>query len=214
MTKLSLPALFASLLGASLFALALLPQLQAADTPAAAAPVAAKDGTAALTPDNTRVQFVCAHRGDKPDPRTGTFAKFTGAAEVDAKAKTLKSLTLDIDANSVTTEFGKLTAHLKSQDFLDTREHPKASFVSKKVTAGAKPGEFKVTGSLTLHGVTKEISAPVQATFTDNGFTLTSNFAIDRTEFGIKYGSDKVENTVAMTFVIGEKNKVFAEAGK
>ncbi|MDZ4686734.1 MAG: YceI family protein [Planctomycetaceae bacterium] len=180
----------------------------------AAEPVNVKDGKALLAPDNTRLQFVCAHLGDKPDPRTGTFAKFTGAVEADASTKTLKSLSLEIDANSLTTEIAKLTAHLKSPDFFDTREHPKAGFVGKKFMPGAAAGEFKVTGDLTLHGVTKEISVPVKAAFTGSGLTVTSEFAIDRSEFGMKYGLDKVEKNVTITFVIGEKNKVFSEAGK
>jgi polyisoprenoid-binding protein YceI len=179
---------------------------------AAESPVAVKDGKAVLTPENTRVQFVCAHRGPKPDPRVGTFAKFTGTAEVDKASKELKGLSLDFDTNSLTTEFGKLTSHLKTADFFDTREHPKASFVSKKVVAGAKAGDYTVTGDLTLHGVTKSVKAPVTVAVSDAGVTLTSQFAIDRSEFGMNYGADKVENTVALTVVIGEKNKVFTEA--
>jgi len=173
-----------------------------------------KDGKALLAPDNTRLQFVCAHLGDKPDPRTGTFAKFTGAVEADPATKTIKSLALEIDANSLTTEIAKLTAHLKSPDFFDVRQHPKASFVGKKVAPGAAAGEFKVTGDLTLHGVTKEITVPVKAAFTGSGVTVASEFVIDRSEFGMKYGLDKVDKNVTITFVIGEKNKVFAEAAK
>jgi len=176
---------------------------------AAETPVAVKSGKAALGPENTRLQFVCAHRREKPDPRTGTFSKFSGEAEVDAQS--LKSLTLEIDANSVSTEFGKLTTHLKSPDFLDTREHPKASFKSTKITAGTKPGEYNITGDLTLHGVTKPIKAPATVAVSDKGLTLTSTFAIDRSEFGMNFGAEQIENTVSMTFVIGEKNKALAE---
>jgi polyisoprenoid-binding protein YceI len=188
--------------------------LPLATTIGAATPVALNAGKASLSPENTRLQFVCAHVGAKPDPRTGTFARFTGAIEANLAAKTLQSLSLEFDLNSVTTEFDKLTAHLKSPDFFDVREHPKARFVSKRISPGAAAGEFQVTGDLTLHGVTKEISAPVKATFADGGLALTSEFAIDRSEFGMKYGLDKVEKKVLLTCVVGEKNKVFAEGGK
>jgi polyisoprenoid-binding protein YceI len=175
----------------------------------AASPVAVQSGKATLSPENTHLQFVCAHRrAEKPDPRTGTFAKFTGQAEVDAAAKSLKSLSIDIETNSLSTEFGKLTSHLKSQDFFDTREHPKASFKSTKITAGTKPGEYTITGDLTLHGVTKPIKAPATVSFSDKGFTLDSKFAIDRSEFGMNFGPDQVENTVSLTFIVGQKNKV------
>jgi hypothetical protein len=38
-------------------------------------------GTANLTPQNTKIQFVCAHVGARPDPRKGGFAKFSGKAQ-------------------------------------------------------------------------------------------------------------------------------------
>ncbi len=212
MKRLCLPLALAAILGSSTFSV-LSAMALAAET-ASPAPVSVKSGKAQLTPENTRIQFVCAHRGPKPDPRTGTFAKFTGTAEVDTKAKELKSVSLDIDTNSLATEIGKLTTHLKSTDFFDTREHPQASFTSKKIVPGAKPGEYTLTGDLTLMGVTKSIKAPATVAVTDSGVTLTSSFAIDRSEFGMNYGADKVENTVSLTVVIGEKNKAFAEAGK
>jgi polyisoprenoid-binding protein YceI len=178
----------------------------------AATPVAVSGGKATLSPENTHLQFVCAHLGDKPDPRTGTFGKFTGTLEADVAAKTIKAVSLDFDATSLNTEFAKLTTHLKSPDFFDTREHPKASFVSKKVAPGAAAGEFQVTGDLTLHGVTKSITLPMKATFANGGVTATSEFTIDRSEFGMKYGIDKVDKKVSLTVVIGEKNKVLSEA--
>jgi polyisoprenoid-binding protein YceI len=152
----------------------------------------------ALTPQNTKIQFVCAHAGDKPDPRTGHFAAFTGTAAVDGS--TLKSITVDIDTKSITTEFEKLTGHLKSPDFFDVNEHPKAKFVSKTITA--KPdGKVEITGDLTLHGVTKSITFPATVS-TASGLTLTSEFKLDRTQFGMNFATDKVEKDVTMTVTI------------
>src|SRR6187551_3707466 len=79
-------------------------------------PAPIKSGTVALSPQNTLIQFVCAHVGPKPDPRTGHFAKFTGLAQLDEAAKSLKSVSVEIDTNSITTQFDKLTNHLKSPD--------------------------------------------------------------------------------------------------
>src|SRR5262245_8674291 len=72
-------------------------------------------GMAALTPQNTKIQFVCAHVGAKPDPRKGGFGKFAGKAQVEGKS--LKSVLLDIDTTSLFTDFDMLTNHLKSPDF-------------------------------------------------------------------------------------------------
>jgi polyisoprenoid-binding protein YceI len=179
----------------------------------ASTPVATDGGQAKLSPANTKLQFVCAHRGPKPDPRKGTFTKFSGTAEVDASSKTLKSVALEIDTNSISTEFGKLTSHLKGPDFFDTRQHPTASFKSKKVTPGSKAGEYTVVGDLTLHGVTKEVKAPVTVVFGAEGMSLTSQFAIDRSQFGMNFGADKIENTVQLTVAVGEANPKLAEGG-
>jgi len=185
----------------------------AAEQPALAAPttldpVRVESDVATLGPDNTRIIFVGTHLGDKPDPRTGGFKSFSGKAEVDADTKMLKSVTLDIDAASLWTEFPMLTDHLKNADFFDVREHPKATFESTSLKAGeAGKGLYTLTGNLTLHGVTKEISCPAEITLTDEGLTVHSKFAIDRTEFGMNFGADKVEKNVALTVTIGAKTE-------
>jgi polyisoprenoid-binding protein YceI len=158
-------------------------------------------GVANLSPQNTKIQFVCAHVGARPDPRKGGFAKFTGKAQLEGQ--TLKSLTVDIDPSSIGTEFEKLTNHLKSPDFFEVRKYPTARFESTKIEPGS--GAAKVTGNLTLHGVTKEISFPATVEITDAGLKLQSEFTIDRTEFGINYDPSKVEKKVTMTVVIGER---------
>src|SRR5947199_10816450 len=116
--------------------------------------VPASGGTAVLTPQNTRIQFVCAHVGAKPDPRKGGFGKFSGAAVVEGKS--LKSVSVEIETASLFTEFDMLTTHLKSPDFFEVRRFPTAKFESTKIESGASGSQ--ITGKLTLHGVTKQVS--------------------------------------------------------
>jgi polyisoprenoid-binding protein YceI len=156
-------------------------------------------GIAAISPENTKLQFVCAHVGAKPEPRKGGFAKFTGKAQVDPTAKSLKSISLDIDTNSLWTEFDMLTTHLKSPDFFEVRRFPTAKFESTKIEPTS------ITGKLTLHGVTKEITAPATITVNDAGVRIASEFTINRLDFGISFDPKKVEDKVALTVVVGEK---------
>jgi polyisoprenoid-binding protein YceI len=167
----------------------------------AAAAVPAPAGTAMLSPQNTKIEFVCAHVGAKPDPRKGGFSKFSGKAVVDGQ--TLKSVTLDIDTTSLFTQFDKLTNHLKSPDFFEVRRFPTARFESTKIESGSTG---QITGKLTLHGVTKEITIPANIEVTDAGLTLKSEFSINRLDFGINYDPSKVENKVSLSVVIGEKS--------
>ena len=161
--------------------------------------VPAPGGTATLSPQNTKLQFVCAHVGPKPDPRTGSFAKFTGKATIADKA--LKSISFDIDTASLTTQFDMLTTHLKSPDFFEVRRYPTAKFESTKIAGSSTATQ--VTGKLTLHGVTKEITIPANVEVDGAGLKLTSEFTINRLDYGINYDPKKVENQVKITVNIG-----------
>lgn len=166
-----------------------------------AARVGVAEESIPFTADSSLVQFICAHSDPaKPDPRTGRFGKLTGEAKVDAGQ--LKSVQVDIDTKSLTTDIEKLTNHLKSPDFFDVNEHPKATFKSTSITP-ASDGKVKITGDLTLHGVTKSISFPATVTL-DKGLKLEARFDLDRTQFGMTYGAGKVENKVAMTVRVGK----------
>ncbi|QDU31158.1 hypothetical protein ETAA8_63110 [Anatilimnocola aggregata] len=170
----------------------------------AAEAVPLNKGVATISAANSKITFVGTHSGDKPDPRVGGFAKFTGQVKVDPTTKSLTGITAEIDTSSLFTPIPKLTDHLKNPDFFEVREYPTAKFESTKVTPG-KAGTATVTGKLTLHGVTKEISFPATTAVTAEGVTLTSEFAIQRSEFGMTYGAGKVDDKVSLTVVVGEK---------
>jgi len=170
---------------------------------ASAEATTAAAGPATLAPENTKIEFVGTHVGPKPDPRVGSFAKFAGKMELDAAAKTVKSISIEIDTTSLTTQFPKLTDHLKSADFLEVREFPTIKFESTKIEVAG--GTHQITGKLTLHGVTKDITIPAQVDVVDGAPTLKSEFSIDRTEYGIAFGPDKVEKKVSLTVAVGGK---------
>src|SRR5204862_2321926 len=87
----------------------------------------------------------------------------------------------------------KRDGHLKSPDFFDVAKFPTITFKSKKIV-GAGPGKAKVTGELTLHGVTKEIvldvEGPTDVIKDPMGNTRAGAHAttkINRKDFGIVY---------------------------
>lgn len=153
-----------------------------------------------LTPQNCRIQFVGTHSGEKPDPRTGHFQKLSGVAVI-AEGQ-LSAISVDIDTRSLTTDIDKLTNHLKSPDFFNVNEHPKARFVSRSIESTPE-GKTLIKGELTLLGKTKAVSFPATVS-TREGLTLTAEFPIDRTEFGMDYAVDKVEKTVQMKVTVGQ----------
>lgn len=170
-------------------------------------PVPVELGVAKLTPENTKIGFVGTHAGNKPDPRTGGFAKFSGQAEVDSDGKTLKSVSVEIETGSLWTQMPPLTAHLNSPDFFDTREYPAAKFESTSIAAGGDGGQLTITGNLTLLAATREVSFPANVTISAEGVTLKAKFDIDRAEFGMDKLVERVEKAVSLTVVIGEKTQ-------
>lgn len=153
-----------------------------------------------LTPDNTSIEFVGLHTDpDKPDPRHGSFEKLSGTAMVD---QTLMSVQVDIDTTSLTTEIEKLTNHLKSPDFFDVKRYPKATFESTKIV-DKEDGTVEITGNLTMLDKTSSVTFPAKVS-TEGDLKLEATFKIDRTKWGMDFGTDNVEKMVDMTIKIGK----------
>lgn len=91
----------------------------------------------------------------------GVFGKVRGGVEVDDKDITMSHVTATIDTTSIDTGVAKRDAHLKSAEFLDVAKFPTMTFVSKKITRSGEGG-LKVTGDLTLHGVTRSVVLDVE----------------------------------------------------
>jgi len=86
----------------------------------------------------------------------GSFEKFSGTVELDEKDITKSKVDVSIETASINTNVELRDAHLKSADFFDVVKYPAMTFKSKKVAKAGKD-KLKVTGDLTLHGVTKEV---------------------------------------------------------
>ena len=119
----------------------------------------------------------------------GKFNNFDGRIEYVA-AKPSR-ISFDIDLNSIESDDEKLTGHLKSADFFDVATYPKATFTSTSLTeapAGSADGATHLLrGTLDLHGKQKEVSIPVKTTQTGEGVRATSEFTINRHDWGISY---------------------------
>ena len=157
-----------------------------------------------LAPANSLICFVGIHVGDDPKPRLGGFAEFSGYAVVDPAKGTVSSLNLDINVDSVWTQFEKLTGHLKNEDFFETEKFPTAKFASTEITAGEN-GSRTITGNLTLHGETKEVSFPADIKIENGGVMLNATFQLDRSIFGMDKMLSGVDKLVKVEIVVGEK---------
>lgn len=92
----------------------------------------------------------------------GGFSGITGDVIFDPSNPANDKINATIDVTTLHTHDVKRDAHVKGADFLDAEHHPTMTFVSKKVVADGK-NEWKVTGDLTLRGVTKEVTLDVES---------------------------------------------------
>jgi polyisoprenoid-binding protein YceI len=128
----------------------------------------------------------------------GEFTKTEGAVSIDPADVTKSSVEATIDAASVNTREEKRDAHLKSPDFFDVAKFPKITFKSTKVEKAGE-GKLKVTGDLTMHGVTKpvvlDVAGPTPEVKDPYGLTrrgVSATTTVNRKDFGVSYGPDAV----------------------
>lgn len=158
----------------------------ATDTSAAVAQPTPGVPTAKVIKEKSSIEWVGAKvtRDHK-----GKFRDFDGWIEFSAGQPS--RIAFNIDLNSIESDDEKLTGHLKSPDFFDVAKYPQATFVSTAITPAATGAPAGTThtlrGNLSLHGVTKEVNFPVTARVTPQGVRATSEFSINRHDWGISY---------------------------
>jgi polyisoprenoid-binding protein YceI len=168
--------------------------LLAANAPAPQAPAASAPATASETwtidDVHSMALFRVQHMGagmfwGRFDGVTGTITTGEGSVAFD----------VTIDTGSVSSGNDKLNGHLKSPDFFSVKEFPTMTFKSTKAVRGAD-GMWDVTGDLTMHGVTKPVTAKVEQTGRMKGrggeaIGFEAIFTVDRSQFGMNYGVEK-----------------------
>jgi polyisoprenoid-binding protein YceI len=152
-----------------------------AATPKAIDPESVK--TLALDPSASKFDF----EGAKiTKTHHGSFKQFTGAATTIGDE--LQSLAVEVDTASIEADDPKLTGHLKTPDFLDVAKFPKATFKSSSVTKkAAGSATHEISGALTLHGVTQQITFPATVSVSATAVTGAGEIKIDRQKFSITY---------------------------
>jgi polyisoprenoid-binding protein YceI len=120
---------------------------------------AAAQETWQLDPPHSSAQFSVRHLG--VSTVRGAFTKVSGSVQYDAANPARSSIQATIDAASVDTRVEMRDNDLRSPRFLDAQKYPTITFQSKKVEAGGAD-KLKVTGDLTIHGVTKEVVLDVE----------------------------------------------------
>lgn len=113
-----------------------------------------------IDPAHSNVSFTVRHL--MVSNVRGEFTKLAGGIDVVGTDPTTAKVAVTIEATSVNTREPKRDDHLRSGDFFDAAKFPTLTFVSKKVVSTGE-GRLKMTGDLTIHGVTREVTFDVDS---------------------------------------------------
>jgi polyisoprenoid-binding protein YceI len=151
---------------------------------------AVKPGTYTVDASHTKVGFEVAHL--VISSVEGRFGKVEGKVELSDKFDKSK-FTMKAETASVDTGVAKRDEHLRSPDFFDAAKYPEMKFESTEVKG--KPESFKLTGDLTIKGVTKKVTfdskylGTVNDGFGNDRSAFTAKAKINRKDFGLAWGN-------------------------
>ena len=144
----------------------------------------------------------------------GEFTKVSGGALIDHANPAKSTVEITIEAASLNTREPQRDEHLRSADFLDVANYPALTFRSKRIEAlGAD--NFKLTGDLTIRGVTKEVTfdiegptASVKDPWGNIRAGVSGSAKINRKDYGLVWNA----LTEAGGVVVGDEVKITIEA--
>lgn len=175
--------------------------------PGQADPARVVAGTYPVDTGHTQVTFTVNHFGFSAF--TGQAGGATGSLTIDPKNPSAAKLDITIPTSGIVTTVKALDAHLATPDFFDAATYPTIRFVSTGVVANGSTA--KITGNLTLHGVTKPVVLDtVFVGAGDNPMSKKLNFGfaatttIQRSAFGmdkyVPFVSDEVKIQINAAF--------------
>ena len=156
-----------------------------------ALPVFAGTTTYKIDPRHSSAQFAVTHL--MISAVRGEFHAVNGTVIVDDSDITKSSVEVTIDASTIDTREPDRDKDLKSTHFLDVANYPTMTFKSTKVENGAA-GHLKITGDLTIHGVTKSVvldmtapKPPIKDPWGLQRTAASGTAKINRQDFGLTY---------------------------
>lgn len=177
-------------------------------------PAAAANASWQIDPNHSSAQFSVKHLSISTI--RGAFTSVKGTVNYDDSDISKSSVDVTIDVNSVDTRVPDRDKDLRSNNFFDVEHFPTITFKSKKVEQ-VSPGKLKVTGDITIHGVTKEVvldvdgpSAAIKDPWGNQRMGISASAKINRSDFGIgaKYPAAMIGDDISITI----DSEIFSKA--
>ena len=125
----------------------------------------------------------------------GTFQGLAGTVRFDPRDPTAGELDVTVDVRTINTGNTTKDRHARGEGWFDAARYPTIRFQSTRF--GKDKDGHTVTGKLTLHGTTREITFPFTFTPVGSGGLFEGQFEVERKDYGIKgtFGQFAVSNT-------------------
>jgi polyisoprenoid-binding protein YceI len=146
----------------------------------------------ASDPQQSKLEFVGVQAGAE---FKGVFHKFTAAVDFAADAPSDSKFDVQIDMASVDSLDKDRDTTIRGKDIFDVAHNPTAHYVTKAISKTA--AGYAAVGSLTLHGVTKDVPIEFQFAPTAGGAKLNGTAKLNRLDFGVGQGDWKSTETIA-----------------
>jgi polyisoprenoid-binding protein YceI len=171
-------------------------------------PRIATPGRYKFDPDHSQILFTVTHLGWTN--YTGEFRRPSGRLTLDVAHPSASTLSVSVPIDTVQTTVSELDTSLRGTEFFDAGRFPTATFVSTRVVPTG-PATADVTGTLSLHGVTRPVILAVQFIGAGRQFwgekKMAIGFAatgrISRSAFGIDASPGLVSDTVDLVINAG-----------
>lgn len=158
--------------------------------------------TFATVSEGSHVYWRAAHLGGV-EPRFGKL--MLQSAEVMTTDNMITNAKVVMDMNNFTVEnfedqesIDKLAGHLKSDDFFKVATHPTSTFELATIVSQEGDYNAKISGNLTILGVTKSITFNANVMATDATVSVKSeDFVVNRTDWGLTYNTEGTEGVPA-----------------
>ncbi len=149
-------------------------------------------GNYAIDPAHSRIGFVARHA--MVTKVRGSFNEFDGSGYFDAENPANSHLELTIQAASIDTRNADRDGHLRSNDFFDIENHPQITYVSTAVEQ-VDAESYRVTGDLTIKGVTKPVAVEFEYTgtavdpFGNTRIGFEGKTTVNRKDWGVNWNA-------------------------
>lgn len=148
--------------------------------------------------EGSKVHFVINNFGIATG---GDLSGLTGEINFIPANVTTSTFNVSVNVSTIDTDNDSRDGHLRGKGYFDAETYPQITLKSTKIfrTNKSSSGWFQFSGTLTMHGVTKPIAFPFQATKKGDDYLFVGGFTLNRLDYGVGKSSSVMSSTVKVS---------------